>query len=714
MDASGRAAALASFRYRAPLNPRSGSPGFDFYEQERAGETAEEESNEEEDDFETDISMVDEQSLHENRSYEDLVSTSEICDSNQEYFRKLEELKAAHMKTMAKLEKLYQNKLYIKGVQPDTTKEQMPGPCFSSVWINSYQPAILQKSFSESDLNQPSISVSDLSEHGFSNIEKENMNEVKMMTSAKEYIKNMWNDFSVKDYAYTHSDSSDSPIVEKPQKKPKEWVPKITVPKPFQMTIREERKKKEWLKSRSETEMAFKLMNKQEGEVVQKRRFRANPVPESVFLPLYHEILERNEERKKSVKERSKKILLASQKPFTFIAREEQKKEARKGQLAEAPKPEKRKNPFKAKPVPRSTYSPPLSDRLKEEAFFREIRVHLRAQKLLQNSSLPRTMQTHQSPSRRKPEHMAQGEKPRRRNKASCRVPDFERLHTKLQKQLLEHKNPRPTTVCEPFDLLTLRIPSKKEKILEDIQADEERLKETRWPYLSPRGKVRTRCSRAEHSLCESSESESPRPTVSSRRRQQAIRRSLEEKKTLEEDRKRNLAKQRQRMRELQKLLVARARAIDTHQSLAQMSKSRMTTLRKNEKERMKEYLQELEEIEKRLKKRPLLFERVAQKNARVSAEKKYSKTLRGLGLCDEFVSKKGQNAEYLTDQEIENYSEDEISLDGDKVGEHWGENDQDGFVSQDDLNQDSETHEDSAEENSALLEKEVGTVKAF
>ncbi|KAM9067241.1 protein FAM161A isoform X2 [Sarcophilus harrisii] len=658
MDASGRAAALASFRYRAPLNPRSGSPGFDFYEQERAGETAEEESNEEEDDFETDISMVDEQSLHENRSYEDLVSTSEICDSNQEYFRKLEELKAAHMKTMAKLEKLYQNKLYIKGVQPDTTKEQMPGPCFSSVWINSYQPAILQKSFSESDLNQPSISVSDLSEHGFSNIEKENMNEVKMMTSAKEYIKNMWNDFSVKDYAYTHSDSSDSPIVEKPQKKPKEWVPKITVPKPFQMTIREERKKKEWLKSRSETEMAFKLMNKQEGEVVQKRRFRANPVPESVFLPLYHEILERNEERKKSVKERSKKILLASQKPFTFIAREEQKKEARKGQLAEAPKPEKRKNPFKAKPVPRSTYSPPLSDRLKEEAFFREIRVHLRAQKLLQNSSLPRTMQTHQSPSRRKPEHMAQGEKPRRRNKASCRVPDFERLHTKLQKQLLEHKNPRPTTVCEPFDLLTLRIPSKKEKILEDIQADEERLKETRWPYLSPRGKVRTRCSRAEHSLCESSESESPRPTVSSRRRQQAIR--------------------------------------------------------KNEKERMKEYLQELEEIEKRLKKRPLLFERVAQKNARVSAEKKYSKTLRGLGLCDEFVSKKGQNAEYLTDQEIENYSEDEISLDGDKVGEHWGENDQDGFVSQDDLNQDSETHEDSAEENSALLEKEVGTVKAF
>ncbi|XP_020841146.1 protein FAM161A isoform X2 [Phascolarctos cinereus] len=628
MDASRRATVLASFSFQAPLDPRSTSPRFDFYEQKGAGENTEEEATEEEDDFDTDISMVDEQSLHENRSYEDLVSTSEICDSNREYYRKLEELKTAHMKTMAKLEKLYQNKLHLKGVQPESRKEEMPRPCFNSVWISSScQPAILQKSFSEPDLNQPSsISVSDMSDTGFSNIEKENMNEVKMMTSAKEYIRNMWNNFSVKDYAYIRSDSSDSPIVEKSEKKPKEWVPKITVPKPFQMTIREDRKKEERLKSQSEREMAFKLLKKQEEEqLARKKRFRANPVPESVFLPLYHEILERNEERKKSVKERSRKILLTSQKPFTFIAREEQKKEARKVQLADMSKPEKKKHQFKARPVPRSTYSSPVSDRLKEEEFFREIRIHLRAQELLQNSSLPRNMKAHQSPSKRKPKHPEQGEKTRYRNKAKYRVPDFGTLHTKFQRQLLEQKNPRPTTVCEPFDLLTLRIPSKKEKILKDIQADEERLKETRWPYLSPRGKVQGTRSKTEYPFCESSESESPRPTVSSRKRQQAIR--------------------------------------------------------KNEKERMKEYLEELEEIEKRLKKRPLLFERVAQKNARISAEKRYSDTLRGLGLCDEFVSEKGQNAEYLTNQEIENCSEDEVSLDEDKLGEHCRENDQGDFV---------------------------------
>ncbi|XP_074062981.1 protein FAM161A isoform X2 [Macrotis lagotis] len=623
------------------------------------------------------------------------MSTSEMCDSNEEYYRKLEELKAAHMKTMAKLEKLYQNKLHIKGMQPETMKEEMPGPCFSSVWISSsYQPAILQKSFSELDLNQSSTSVSDMSENGFSHIETEDVNEVKMMTSAREYIKNMWNDFSVKDYAYTHSDSSDSSVVEKPKKKSKKWVPRITVPEPFQMTLREERKKKEGLKSQSETEMALRLLKEQEEEEqAQKRRFRANPVPESVFLPLYHEILEQNEERKKIMKERSRKVLLTSQKPFTFIAREEQKKEARKMQLADMPKPEKKKNQFKARPIPSSTYSSALDNRLKEEELFREIRVQLRTQ----NSSLSKNKQAQQSASKRKPQCLEQ----RGKTKTRGRVPNFETLHTKFQKKLLEQKNPRPTTVCEPFDLLTLRIPSKKEKILEDIQADEERLKETRWPFLSPRGKIRPRHPKTKYLFCESSESDSPRPTKSSRRRQQVIRRSLEEKKILEEDRKRNLAKQRQRMREFQKLLMARAQAIDTHQSLAQMSKSRMTTLRKNEKERMKEYLQELEEIEKKLKKRPLLFERVAQKNAKMSAEKHYFNTLKGLGLCEEFVSKKGQNAEYLTDPEIEDYSEDEERLDEDKLEEHWEENYENDFVNQDDLIQDDKNHEGSSEESS-------------
>lgn len=75
------------------------------------------------DDFNTRVSGVDEQT---HISSEDLVDFSGIYYSNEEYFRKLEELKAAHMETMAKLEKMYQNKLNLNEIQPVIIREEMP------------------------------------------------------------------------------------------------------------------------------------------------------------------------------------------------------------------------------------------------------------------------------------------------------------------------------------------------------------------------------------------------------------------------------------------------------------------------------------------------------------------------------------------------------------------------------------------------------------
>uniref|UniRef100_A0A8D0H127 FAM161 centrosomal protein A n=1 Tax=Sphenodon punctatus TaxID=8508 RepID=A0A8D0H127_SPHPU len=48
---------------------------------------------------------------------------SKMYHSNQEYYLKLEELKNAHLETMTKLEHMYQNKLYLRGVQPLVSKE---------------------------------------------------------------------------------------------------------------------------------------------------------------------------------------------------------------------------------------------------------------------------------------------------------------------------------------------------------------------------------------------------------------------------------------------------------------------------------------------------------------------------------------------------------------------------------------------------------------
>ncbi|XP_038606773.1 protein FAM161A [Tachyglossus aculeatus] len=570
-------------------------------------------------DPDTALSAVDRQSSQQNKKCEDLPDFSEMGRSNQEYFLKLEELKSAHLETMAKLEKMYQNKLHLKGVLPGACGNTLSS-MLRSLWEESaFQPTSLPHSPCELDCSQTSSSES---ENELLYQEEDNNSEVNFLASAKEQIRNMWDDFNVEDYG--PFDSHQVQKLQKSKSKPKKWVPRITVPEPFQMTIREDRKKEQRVRAKAEAERTSTLMRKQEEEEEEaaecQKKFRANPTPAFVFLPLYRELLERNEERRRFIKEKSKEILLASQKPFDFVVREEQKKEFQRLQSEVPSKSKTQVKSFKAKPVPKSVYSSAVTDRIKEEELYREIRIQMRSQELLQNASLPRSMLARSSPSKRKHRHTKQREELKYKPKVNCRVPDFETLHQKFQKQVLKQKHLKPSTVCEPFDLRTLRIPSNRGRILKDIQADEENLKETRWPYLSPRCKSRMRCSSASPRLGETEEPDPPRANESSRRRQDAIR--------------------------------------------------------KHEKERMKEYFQELEEIEEKLKKRPLLFERVAQENARMAAEKHYSTTLQELGLCDEFVASKGQStrwSEHFRGQEFESSSED-TERDSEKQ-ELWEEN---------------------------------------
>ncbi|NWJ04337.1 F161A protein, partial [Crypturellus undulatus] len=454
-----------------------------------------------------------------------------------------------------------------------------------STWKkSSYQPLILHRSFSESDLNDPRGSnISD--EFDRELMFEENGSETGSSAFAKQQIEKMWDGFSVEDYVpRTKHSLPSSPVLRAMRKKKKAWSPKITVPKPFQMTIREARKKEQNVKSKSQLEMENNLLKKRlEEEAECQKKFRANPVPASVFLPLYREIVEQNEERRKSVKERSKLMLLAAQKPFKFIEREKQKNEIRKMQFKDLFVPEKKTKLFKAKPVPKCVYSPAVNDKLKEEELYREIRIKMRAEEMLRNSSLPSSRLAIKDVGKKKKHKCLEPKETEHKPRIKSRVPDFEILHQQFQKRLLQQKQVKHMTVCEPFDLKTPYIPSNKGKILRDIQEDEEKLKETRWPYASPRRKP----SRASSLRSRFGESKSPRITESTKRRLQAIR--------------------------------------------------------NYEKQRMQEYLQELQEMEERVNQRPLLLERATQINARIAAEKHYSKTLRELGICTEFVSRKGQ-----------------------------------------------------------------------
>ncbi|NXD42337.1 F161A protein, partial [Copsychus sechellarum] len=454
---------------------------------------------------------------------------------------------------------------------------------------SSYQPLNLHKSFSDSDLSDPlDSSVSDMSEVEL--VFEENSSETGSSSFARQQIEKMWDGFSLKDYISRakHSLPSSPPPCRKVPKKQKVWSPRITVPKPFQMTIREAQKKEQNVKSKSRIELENHLLKKQlEEEAECQKKFRANPVPAAVLLPLYHDIVQRNEERRRSVRERSKLRLLASQKPFKFIERERQRRETRKMQLKDVLPPENQMKVFRARPVPKCVYSPDYNDKLKEKELYREIRIRMRAEELLRNSSVPNSRLALKETNKNK-KHKSTEHKPKIRPS----IPDFELLHEKFQERLLQQKKVKPLTVCEPFHLFTSYIPSNKDKILKDIEEDEETLKETRWPFASLRRKPQMGQSGASPHLLRRGKSKFPKNTEATRRRLQA--------------------------------------------------------LRNNERQRRQEYLQELQEMEKRVKQMPLLFERVAQKNARIAAEKYYSNRLRELGICPEFVSKKGEAAKSL------------------------------------------------------------------
>lgn len=478
-----------------------------------------------------------------------------------------------------------------------------------------------------------SPSLSTTSEEELPNLEREAPRGSRMTAYAKELINNMWTGFSVQDYIQHDSDFQ---TAKKTRRKPKTWVPTVTVPVPFQMTLREQKRREEALRARADLERD----NDDDDDVECKRKFRANPVPPCLFLPLYEDLIRQKEERRRTARERNKAALLASQRPFKFIAREEQKQAVREKQLRDLFKSKRKTKRFKARPMPHSIYRSASNDKAKEEELFRNIRMQLRAQELLQNPSWPyrpagRPLRDPRSPG-----------KPGGKHRCRCLSPDDGDFAENRRKEpSSEHCFLNPSALYKQCGLQESPCDSaKRQKVLADMRAAEENLKETCWPYLSPRrmSPVRSPCAKPRPCLWSP-----PMPTLSSRGREQAIREC--------------------------------------------------------EKARMKEYRQELEERDEKLQKRPMLFERVAQRNARLAAEKHYSDTLKALGLSEEFVTEKGQGgkvSENITRPEPGSHTSDKES----SYEEERENEEESSFLdanSQDSLKESTGDVKESREENS-------------
>lgn len=114
--------------------------------------------------------------------------------------------------------------------------------------------------------------------------------------------------------------------------------------------------------------------------------------------------------------------------------------------------------------------------RLKEQALYRSLRKEMRAKDLLRKSRLPFSSTKSKRPRRSMSvtdlAHHDFKEHSFKPKTNGYYVPNYDKLHSKFLRTMEQKKRTRSPTKCQPFLLYTNLIPSKKDKILDDIRHD--------------------------------------------------------------------------------------------------------------------------------------------------------------------------------------------------------------------------------------------------
>ncbi|NWX02833.1 F161B protein, partial [Caloenas nicobarica] len=434
------------------------------------------------------------------------------------------------------------------------------------------------------------------------------------------------------------------------------WIPSITIPQPFKMTLREAHQKSQLMKSYMFLELDKQRDKRQsQDEAECQKQFRAQPVPAHVFLPLYQEIMEQNEIRRQIATQKRKELLLATQRPFSFLEKEEKKKEAiRQKFLAAATTNESSKQKQVSKKVPKSTYDALLGDKLKEAELCREIRIQMRAKDLLESSvALIDTNNCRREPQCRtatktKQERLGflQDKSFSFKPRINPTIPDFEGLYWAFQREAVRRQEIKEATRNKPFKLRTSNLHGRQRQANEKIK----------FHFFQDSQQLSKVSVQKGHSLTGlSSLSSNTLPvhiTDATRKRESALRYSQDSKKEGNKEGMYWLEKQKKKCQAIQKSVNSRAKALDPHRSLEETHKEKSKQNWQNMRARTKEYRKELEEMQLRVKNRPYLFEQVTKHDARQGAERRYRHTLQQVGLSEEFVKKKGKDATDLLEEE--------------------------------------------------------------
>jgi protein FAM161A len=442
---------------------------------------------------------------------------------------------------------------------------------------------------------------------------------------------------------------------------------KVTVPKPFSMSIRESVKTPR--KSRVAIELEQHAEERKRLEELEcQKKFKAMPLPAHIHLRLYDELREAQESRRRNIVENRQELLQSMQKPFQFTLRDEDKKKKCRPSSAAVERTTSNKKPktvFRAHPFPSHIFEDTAAEKILEEEEYRKIRMRMRAKELLRSSSLPPTMKM-------KGKEYTEGHERRRifeerakragftvehrfRPRINSTIPDFDKQYDRFMRELSQRKQMHEsTTVCRPFNLRTSAptfgtkhrgAKTKPSKSYMGTSDDEESLQENERPSLKASMSMSFT-----GSYSQSFDAIPSKTTQSTVLRASANRLKLQQRLEKEEAERRKVADQQIRKRQLKKSIVEKSVSMDSS-TVEKEIKEKLIMHKRANQEKAQNYKQQLDEMNRRVQTRPLLFEQLAQRNARQAAERHYLETLSKSGIDVNLLSKNSTASSSAADE---------------------------------------------------------------
>ena len=272
-------------------------------------------------------------------------------------------------------------------------------------------------------------------------------------------IGKMWDGFSVKDYTlYEPSQGND-------EKECKEWSPGITVPQPFNMTLREVLSPKKKTRSMALLE-AERMEEEAHLQAELKKSFRSTPVPPSTYLPLYNVLVARSKERREMVRMQRKALLKEQERPFSFTKQEEDRKSLKSQQKGVTSPESSGRQTWMAKPFPAHLFDPWVTEQIHEEEEYRKLRIKMRAEEMLASSKAPVNMKGKYEAAVKRlmegPAYASPDQAFTFHPRVNRVVPDHDQEYLNFQKKLARSKRVKKATASEPFHFHTQLISTTK------------------------------------------------------------------------------------------------------------------------------------------------------------------------------------------------------------------------------------------------------------